>query len=160
MIPFLLAAGGLLSAGGKLMEGNAAYEDGKNQRMALEFEAKQYEQGAVQAVASGQKAAKEVSRETNLLKSRMLAVAAASGAGASDPGLMNLVAEQAGVGALNELTALYQGEEKARQMRMTGSAKRYEGYQAEQSGKKKRDASRVSAVVSLISTGGTYFGGK
>ena len=159
MIPLLLAAGGLLSAGGKIMEGNAAYQDGVNQRLALEFQAKQHDQNAIQAVATGQRAAKEVSRETELLKSRMLAVAAASGAGASDPGLMNLIAEQAGIGTLNSMAELYKGEEQARQQRMTGKAKRYEGYQAEVQGRKKRDASRVSAAASLLSAGGNYFGG-
>jgi hypothetical protein len=61
-------------------------------------------------------------------------VAAASGAGASDASVVNIVGRIKGEGAYRAATALYAGEDKARVLRMQAAAKRYEGLTAEEAG--------------------------
>jgi hypothetical protein len=96
-------------------------------RVAAQFEAQQLEQNAGQAFAAGQAAAVEQLRQNRLLQSRAIALIAASGGGASDETVVNLLARNAGEGAYRAQLAVYQGEEKARQLRLAASTRTYEG---------------------------------
>ena len=89
---WLLAAGaaGLgLNAYGKLQAGDSA-------KKRMQFKAKQLEQNAGKALSASQRQAQELDRQGRLQQSRALAIAASSGGGASDPTVMNLMAELAG----------------------------------------------------------------
>lgn len=101
---------------------------------ADDFAAAQYIQNAGQQVAASQRGAKEQNRQAELVASRARALAAASGAGASDVSVVNLIGRIKGEGAYNAQTVLYQGEEQARQMRMAAAAKKYQGLTAEEAG--------------------------
>lgn len=106
----------------------------KRAKEADDFAASQYLQNAGQAVAAGQRGAAEENRKARLVSSRAIALAAASGAGASDVSVVNLVSRIRGEGAYNAQTQLYQGEDQARRMRMAAAAKTYEGLTAEEAG--------------------------
>jgi hypothetical protein len=73
------------------------------------------------------------------LMSRARAVAAASGAGASDPTVTNLMADIDTQGEVNYLNALYSGDTTARGLR-TGAAT------ARRTGKAAQSASRINAA--------------
>ena len=103
---------------------------GGRDKAAAYYEAEQYRQQASAAQAYGQITAAEERRQAKLAISRTLAVAAASGAGASDPTVVNLVARQAGEGAYRSSVALWEGEDRARQYRMSAEAREYEGDRA------------------------------
>jgi hypothetical protein len=96
-------------------------------RVAAQFDSQQLEQNAGQAFAAGQAAAVEQLRQNRLLQSRAIALIAASGGGASDETVVNLLARNAGEGAYRAQLAVYQGEEKARQLRLAASTRTYEG---------------------------------
>lgn len=100
----------------------------------------------------------EQTRQAKLLQSRALALAAASGAGASDPTIVNLIGDTGAEGAYRSAVALYQGEEQARQLRMKAEATSYEGDLALAGGEARRSAYNTSAVSSLLSGSGTLFG--
>lgn len=119
-----------LESGGDIMSGQQARIAGAQKQIESEFEAQQLEQQAGLTVASSQRAAIEQRRQTDLVQSRALAVAAASGGGASDPTIVNLIGKTAGEGAYRASTALYEGEAQARVMRMQAAAKRFEGANA------------------------------
>jgi hypothetical protein len=68
-----------------------------------------------------------VQRRTDLLASRALAVAAASGGGASDPTVVNTIAGIAQEGAYRKAVALYRGDEEARKLTMQAEAAEFEG---------------------------------
>jgi len=89
---------------------------------AAKFEADQASQQAIQAVAVSQRAAAGVERETQILQSNAIALAAASGGGAQDPTIMNIIANIGGEGAYRKGVALYEGEEQARQLRLKAAA--------------------------------------
>jgi hypothetical protein len=83
-----------------------------------------------QAMAAGTVAAQNMQRRTKLLQSRAQAVAAASGAGASDPTVTDIVANIAGEGAYRSMLDLYDGAEQQRAMNTKADALRYQGKSA------------------------------
>jgi len=132
------AVGGILQAYGIWQAGNDAYA-------SKELQALQYESHINTVKAVSQKAAEETRRQTGLVQSRVITLAAASGAGASDPGVVNLIARQQGYGAYQAALDLYKGEDEARLLKMKAQTARWEGEQA-------KKASRIGAVSSLLQT--------
>lgn len=112
----------------------AARAQGQAQQVQDQYQATQMEQQAGQEIAAKQRSAAEQTRQANLLASRAIAVAGASGGGVSDPSVANLIADISGEGAYRAGVQLYQGEENARQLRMGSGAKLYEGQVAAQGG--------------------------
>lgn len=158
MVPAALSImGSFMGAAGASRAGQAAADTGARQQAADEFQAEQYDQNAIQAVAAAQRVSLAKEHESKLLQSRALAVAAASGGGASDPTVMNLIARIAGEGAYREAIDLYQGEDKSRQLNLAAAGKRYEGAIARAGGEAKQSAYEVSASGSLLTGAGTLF---
>ena len=143
MVPIMAVAGSLLSAKG-------ARDAGKAQQKQYKFQAKQLEQQAGQTLAASQRDAMEQRREAGLIGSRALALAAASGGGASDPSIMKLLSDIKGEGAYRASVALYQGEDKAQQLRLNADSARYSGALANRAGKQKM-------VSHLLQAGSTMF---
>lgn len=101
MVP-LQIAGSLVSAGGTIL-------GAKSEAKQLRKEAAQLEANAGQERAVGQRAAMDERRQGRLASSRALAIAAASGASADDPTIVNALADLEGEGEYRALTALYEG---------------------------------------------------
>lgn len=120
-------AGTSLDVGGQLIGAVSHLEYGMQARRAAEFQSAQLRQNAGQALASSQRAAISVDRSSQMVASAALATAAASGGGASDPGVVNLIAENAGEAAYRKQVVLYQGEDRAQAMGLAADAKDYEG---------------------------------
>jgi hypothetical protein len=156
----LTAAGTAVSAMGTIAGGNAAAEAGERQQEAYYYRAKQEEQAAQESRASAQRAALEKRREGRFLQSKLQARAAASGAGADDPTVLDLAAGIAQRSEYDALFDMYRGENRARGLedqakgsRMTGDAERIEGIN-------RKKASRIQAIGTIIggasSMAGTY----
>lgn len=111
-------------------EAAARRAQGKAQQEADYLAAAQMEQNAGQDQAAGQRNAANAQRQSELIQSRALAVAGASGAGMSDPSIVKIMGDLAKEGQLAVDTQLYQGDEAARQGRFAAKVKRYEGDQA------------------------------
>jgi len=107
------AAGGGLAAAGTIAAGNAAAD-------AARQEQKQLNQMAAEerAVASRQKAA--VDLRTRQVLSRAQAVAAASGAGATDPTVMQIMSGITTEGEVQKAEAMRQGNESAKGLEYKG----------------------------------------
>lgn len=103
----------------------------------------QAKQNARQTVAVAQRDSQQARREALLLRSRALAVAAASGGGVEDPTVSKLLADIDAQGEVNALNALYAGEDDSRVMRAKGSAMSNEGY--------------ARGVSSILSMGGDLY---
>lgn len=121
-----MIAGGM-EAGGRMALGQQQIAQGANLQAAAEFMAAQLEQQAGDAMASAQRRAWNEGRATRYLASETIARAAASGGGASDPTVINLIAKQAEEGAYRQQVALYEGASKDHVLRLQAQAKRYEG---------------------------------
>ena len=123
---------------------NEQRKAGKAQGKLSQFEAQQLEQKAGQQRAVSQRKADTERRRARYAESRALALAAASGGGASDPSVVNIMAGIAGEGEMAANVALYEGEERARGSEMSATAKRFSGAQA-------KKASYVKAGTTLMS---------
>lgn len=117
---------------------------------ALKAEAQQLETNAGLARASSQRKAMEEKRQGRIQQSRVLALTAASGAGASDPSVINALANMAGESEYAKNVALYEGETEAR------------GYEAQAAMRRKdakatKKAGLFSAAGTLLSAGSTMY---
>lgn len=152
-------------------EGNAAaaaaaQRAAERKRVALEFEAKELEVQAGQQIASAQRQRDEEERTARLTASRALAVAAASGASASDTTVVNLISRVKGEGALRGAVALYEGEAKARALRIQAMGRRYESAVAIEGGNDlataygyKNQAAQIKAQAQQTAAMGNIFSG-
>jgi hypothetical protein len=118
---------------GRMYDAFGTLTGGLDEKKAAEFQAAQLRQNAGQAMASAQRDLYSVQEQTALVASRALAVAAASGGGASDPTVVKIMAGIAGEGSYRAAVALYQGEEKARAMLNQARAVEYQGELSKQS---------------------------
>lgn len=130
--------GTVVSAIGTIAAGNAA-------KANAEFQAAQLDVQAKQEFAAAQREQEQIRRNKNLVLSRQQALAAGSGLGADDPSVVNIAAETAGYGKLQELSALAAGEQRRQAAEYQAAAARATG-QAQQTG-------------SLFQAGGTILGG-
>lgn len=138
----LMIVGTLVQAAGTIAQGNAANAQAK-------YEAKQLEQRAGQERAAAQREAIEKRRRSTLIQSRQQALAAASGAGATDPTVVDLIADTEAEGEYQALGQLFLGEERARGAEGQAAARRMEGRLAKR-------ASRFGALSTIASgVGGT-----
>lgn len=117
----IAAIGMIMNAFGAMEQGRAARLQGEQAKVHAEFEAREAEKSAGLAIAIGQRQAAEDKRQTALVASRALAVSAASGGGVSDPSIVNLLAKIQGQGAYRAHVSLYEGEARARQLRLQGA---------------------------------------
>lgn len=144
------AAGGLIEGFGNSLGAMSHIMYGLQARAASQFQAAQLRQNANTAQAVGERDAYEVGRNTDMVTSRALAVAAASGGGASDPTVVNLIARDAGEGAYQKALSLYRGADQARLMGMQADAKEFEGKAEEGNSFEVGAAQEGSSVASLL----------
>ena len=161
---------------GNIASSSKANREGKRQKGQLEeqgrlsksgsyFAANQLDAAATQQEAVGQLNAAEEIRKSELLQSRALAVAGASGAGASDPDVTHVIGRFAQEGNLAAETQLYNGGESARAMRIGAKVQRWEGDQAAkgfniqgQAMKGAVDAQRIQTVANIANTAVAWYG--
>lgn len=154
----MAVAGAVSSVVGGISAANAAKQTAARQKESMDFEAAQQEQAAGQAIASSQREAENQRRQTAMVKSRALALSAAGGGAATDPTIVNLIGDIAGEGAYRAGVALYQGDEKARQLRMGASASRYQGEVAMETGRNKASAYRMQGISGALGSASSLFG--
>jgi len=169
----LSVLGTITSAKGQKDAGKAAVkqaeETSKNELIMAEFEARQADYLAGQARAASQRSAFEERRMAGLLGSKTLAKAAASGAGASDQNVVNILNDIYMEGAYRSQLALYEGEEQARSYEVGAQARRlsgksaasaalFEGNAASKAAGKNYTSTLISGATSFASKYGDLFG--
>lgn len=164
MAQALAVAGTVVGAVGTLVSSessaSAAKAAGKDANRVAKWEAAQLERNAGQERAAAQRQAIEERRQGRLAISRARALAGASGAGVSDPTVTNILADLASQGETNALTAMWEGEESARNMEFQAAGRRYEGATAKAAGKTQAAAIRRAGYLDTIGTvleGGSDF---
>jgi hypothetical protein len=124
----------VLSIGGSVLSGLGQMQAGKAANVNAKFQAAQMEQQAGQERATSQRVAIEERRRAAIAGSNAQAAAASSGGGATDPTVLNIQGGLAGQGEYNALTALFEGEEKARGLNLQAASTRMQGKQAKKAG--------------------------
>lgn len=136
----------VLTVGSSVLSGLGQMQAGKAANANAKFQAAQMEQQAGQERASSQRAAIAERRRADIAMSNAQAAAAASGGGATDPTVLNITGNLAKEGEYNALSALFEGEERARGLNLQATTTRMEGKQAKRQG--------MMAGISTIIGGG------
>jgi hypothetical protein len=150
----LIGAGAGISAFSQINAGRMARLAGDRSAARMQFQAKEAEYQAGQVVAESQLAAAEQRRQADLVASRSLAVAAASGAGVSDPTVMNVIARTKGEGVYRASLALYEGVAKARSLRVQSAFDELAGDEASLQGRITEGESKTGALGTLVAGAG------
>lgn len=146
------AIGAGINAGTSFLGALQTIRGGAAAKDAADYQATQLRQNAGTAEAVGQRQALDVDQQTAMIQSRALAVAAASGGGASDPGVINIMAQNAAEGAYRKAMALYNGEDKARLLNMQADATEYEGKVAKSNAMVSGALQGVGGVANLMTS--------
>lgn len=144
----LAAAAPYLMAGGAAVSAYSAIRQGRQLEMAANLEARQMDMSAKAEAAISQRVAESERKKARLLQSRVKALAAASGAGASDPTIIDIMGDIEREGEIRALDALYEGRTAAEGLRFASGIRRREGREG-------RRAGTISAVGDLFSAGGS-----
>lgn len=143
-------AGTYMEAGGAVAGALSHLDYARRAQKALAFQAAQMRTNAGQALAASQRDAYNVEREAEYTASHALAVAAASGGGASDPTVVSLMAKNAAEMAYRKQVALYEGQESARAMETGARARDFEGASAKAEGTRGAVSSAFGAGTSIL----------
>ena len=161
----MMVASTVMSVAGGIQQGKAADAQGKAQQsmynqIALQQEAQgrqeqeranyiasQNDTIAGQERAASQRQAMEQQRQKRLVQSRGQAVAAASGGGALDPGVLDIMGDIEDQGNYNALVALYEGESSARNYENQANLSRWQGVNALNASKTEAWGSRQQGAL-------------
>lgn len=132
--------GGVAGAAGQAQAGEAANATAKYQALVAR-------QNANAEEATGQRQAIEERRKAAFTSSRIRAVAAASGAGADDPSVLNLEADVNAQGEYNAMSRLFTGAS-------AGQAQRQNAMLTTLAGRNERDASYAAAGGTILKSVG------
>lgn len=154
---WMQGAGAFMQIWGTLESGRMARIQGERARVAAEFAAEQAEQQAGVAIAISQRTAAEQRRQANLVASRALAVASASGAGVSDPTMVKILSDVRGEGVYRASVALYEGEARARQLRLDAAAGRVGGLEAQIAGLTREQGAGIAGVGRAAGAAGSLY---
>lgn len=97
----------MLAIGGAGISALSSIQAGRQQKAAAKYEARVLDFNAKQQEAAGQQEAIKAHREADLMASRALAIAGASGAGTVDPNVLNIVSGIQREGEYNAQQARY-----------------------------------------------------
>lgn len=153
LAPSLQIASTILSAGGQIAKGEGYAAIGARRQALSEFEAKQLETEAEGARGIGMRNAATIALNTQVVNSLALARAAASGGGASDPTVLNILAQTSGESAYRKSLAMYEGEAQARLDMMRAAAVRYEGATAASDAEVAQNQANMAAFSTVLSGG-------
>lgn len=147
-LPYIAAAATVFSV-------YSSVQSGKQQQVLLDQQAREREEDAKAAQAESQREALNERKKAKNLVSRARAVAAASGAGASDPTVTNILTDIETQGEVNFLNALHSGETMARGLRSGAATARREGTAARTAGNIKAASTALGGATSWYSKYGT-----
>ena len=137
-----------IAAGGLDIYG--ARKRGRAKRRAGRLKKALSDKAAKETIASAQRVSMEEKRQAELIASRALAVAAASGGGADDPTVNKIIADIKGEGAYRAAVAMYEGESQAQNLRL-------EGKLAKEAGDEAYKQTKITGLGSLLETGASMY---
>lgn len=135
--------------GGSLFGAFQNLSYGEQAQDAAAFQAAQLRQNAGQALAQAQRDAYFEQRKTDYVMSAALASAAASGGGASDPTVVNILSQISAEGAYRKASALYGGEDRSRMFKLQADSAEYAGEAANTAAIGRAIGSGIDAAASL-----------
>ena len=142
--------GTLIDAVGKFGSANASYAYGDAAEQAGKFNADQLRTRAGNVMAAATRNEYDADLQAQFIASRAIALAAASGGGASDPTVVSLMAQNAGVAAYKKSQAIWEGVDQARQLTGQAAVAEYEGGVKKASAYAKGNAEMIRGGTSIL----------
>jgi hypothetical protein len=142
--------GDAISVGGALMNAQGTLAAGNTTREAAYADAAGMERQAGQVRAQSQRTAAEDKRQGRLVQSRVQALAAASGAGAQDPTVLDIQGNIEQDSEYRALSDMYAGDTQAQSLEDNARVTRKYGRNIQK-------ASRTAATGTLLETGATLW---
>jgi len=158
LAPFFAAASPYIMAGTAALTAYSQYRQGKAAEDAAALQAEQLRRQANDERALAQQEAANKRRELRYMQSRAQAVAAASGAGAADPTVADLMGDLEEVGEYEALGSLWAGESRARQSEYAAKVARYEGKVAKKKARTQALTTIMSSALSMYNKFGAPAG--
>lgn len=146
---FLAAAIPYIAAASTVVGTYSAIKQGQDQQQQAQAQALALRNQANADAAASQRQAEETRRQTGYVLSRAQALAASSGAGATDPTVVNLEGNIAGRGEYNALTQLYEGNISEGNLNSQAEAARNAGRATARAGVLKGVTTALSGGTSL-----------
>jgi hypothetical protein len=140
------SAGTIFQVYGSLKSARDAEQVGEQNKFMAGLEAKMLRRSATEQAAAGQRAAADERRRGELINSRAIALAAASGGSLTDPTIVNILASNAGETAYRSAVAIYGGLSRARSLQSQAVATEYGGELAKIDARQKANNYRVQAL--------------
>lgn len=152
-----IVVGTALTFAGQRKAAKAEKSAAEQRQRTANIEAAYMDQQAGLSVASAQRQMLEERRQAMLLESRALAVASASGAGASDKTVSDVISGIAAEGAYRSSIALYEGKERARQLHEGADLRREGGDLMADYGRATARSHEIGAMGTLFAGGGSLY---
>lgn len=141
----MLAIAGAVTGGiGTIAQASAAQQQAEAQARAQDMQAAAEERQAREREAASQRDAIERGKQADLVLSRQQAVAASSGAGATDPTVLQIMGNTAQTGAYQSAAAIYEGTAAAQSLDEKAAIDRY-------TAEEKRRAAPTLAAATMLS---------
>lgn len=154
----LTVASAAMQAANTAAAGKAEQAAARARQQALNHQAAQARQNAGQERASSQRAAIAERKQGELIASRALALAAASGADTSGATMENLLGDIGAEGEFRALASLFEGEERALNLETQAALKVFEGNQERIAGDVARSMANRQATMRVFQGVGKAFG--
>ena len=156
-LPAIFTVGGsIMNFMGLKEQGAGVMEASQRKQVAANLQAEQLDINAGQAQSAAQRDARNVKLQTQLVMSRQMALAAASGAGMGTT-VPNLIARTAGEGQYQSAIALYAGDEKARSLHAQAASLRMQGAMGVEDARSTKSAYNTAAGATLLKGAGSLF---
>ena len=153
----LAVASTVLTATSAIQQGMAADANAKSQQQMLNSRAEQADMKANEERALAILRGKEARRQATLKSSRAQAINAASGGGAFDPSIVNLMGDIAAEGEYNAGIEMFEGESAAQDLEFGAELDRYQGEQARRAGKAAKRAGFMKAATTALKGGSSLY---
>lgn len=151
-----LAVSGILSSGASSSQGQIASRMATIKAGQLDKYAGQVNEAATEEEAKSQIKAKQVRRDSALLQSRIIALAAANG-GVNQKSVIENLQKVQERGEYNSLMELYNGSSSAYELRRKADQLKMEAIGTRFEGKQARKAGNMAAVGSILQTAGQMY---
>lgn len=147
----MAVAGAIIAIASTALQAIGQSKQEKQKAKILESRAKQKDKLAIQREAESQRKAVEDRRQAGLLASKARAAGAASGGVTTAAGIQTEISDIIGEGELSALTSLYEGSERARDLRYGAELDRFSAKQA-------RSAAKTTLITGFATSSGQALG--
>lgn len=144
---------------GTLLSTAGAVAGAETKSENLKTEAAYRDQQAAETRAAAQRNAMQKREQAKTVLSRQQAIAAASGGGATDPGVVDLMAETASEGDLRARYTQYEGDARAQGMNYQAAINRWSADRAQTEGYLKAGATLLSGFSEMGKYRRKFYGG-